>query len=76
MKISWELSNQYRHKCTCCGRFITLAKRHGWEAGGEFGEEIFYICSQCLDKGVIPQGHNGSNDARWCGINNGSPSQS
>lgn len=35
------LSNRYRHRCFC-GRFITLSKRYGWEAGGEFGEETFF----------------------------------
>lgn len=63
------LSNRYRHRCFC-GRFITLSKRYGWEAGGEFGEETFYICPRCLDEGATPQGHNGSSDARWCGVVN------
>lgn len=71
---AFYLSNRYRHRCFC-GRFITLSKRYGWEAGGEFGEETFYICPRCLDEGTTPQGHNGSSDARWCGISNGDNSK-
>lgn len=68
MNSAWEVSESYRHKCSDCGRFVSLARRHGWEACGEFGEETRYVCATCLDKGVKLQAGNGSSDPRWCGV--------
>ena len=59
-----------RHACYHCGQFLPWALRPGtaWEACGEFGEDVRYVCPKCAGApDFILQAGNGRRDA-YCGF--------
>lgn len=63
-------------RCNNCQRFMMPQPGDGWEAHGEFGEEIEYVCGKCIAGGAKLQAGNGSTNARWCGVIAPSPQAS
>jgi hypothetical protein len=63
-------------RCNNCRRFMSPKAGDGWEAHGEFGEDIEYVCSGCISGGAKLQAGNGSTDPRWCGVIAHTPQES
>ena len=66
MSYNWR----YDLRCDHCRRFMRVESGVAWEACGEFGQDIRYVCKACIaaTPNFVPQASNGSRDARWCGF--------
>jgi hypothetical protein len=56
------------HQCRYCGRFLSLAKPHGWYAHGEYGEDTGFVCERCLPTWTPQDSRGRGPEAGYCGV--------
>lgn len=56
-----------------CGRFLSLAKPHGWFKHGEHGSEEGWVCASCLPGWTPTDSRGRGPEAGYCGVKNPAP---
>lgn len=58
-----------------CGRFLSIAHRHGWYRFGEHGSEEGWICAACLPGWTPTDSLGRGPEAGYCGIREARPAE-